>query len=337
MLEFVKSLGTLTQAQKETRWKESISGSKVAKILGQSPYTSLEEQFLIDMGIMEQPPLSRIAQEKTKMGHILEPIILQRFEEHLSNVTDNFNLMIDKANYQRQDDAWFTGEFDGYGTLNGQTYVVDAKNTEQDFDQVYKTYEWQLRYYMWFGNFDTSFLAVLQNGWKFKVLEVKRDLDLEQRMIQALQYYQGCLRASLQPEEAVICDIMGFTKEIEVANDLETSDLEAFYDYAEVTLKHKQTEATKKALNQTIMSRFRDGLKYKNSDLSVSIYSTTRKGGLDLDLLQQDHPELNFELYRKPDSISTTLRVTPSKAYLSDRQRTDITTTTYTQDYSDFI
>jgi hypothetical protein len=59
-------------------------------------------------------------------------------------------------------------------------------------------------------------------------------------------------------------------------------------------------------------SKFKN-VKYDADQFSVSITTSTRKGGLDIDAIKMDYPTLNEDKYKMPDSEYTTLRFAKKK------------------------
>ena len=292
----------------------SISSSKINTIMGLNMFKTMEEQFHSDLrykttGESTPPEFTAKAQQKIKMGALMENTILELAEKQ-------WDVHIQKGEndrYCHDDNENFTIEFDGLDYDNEETW--EAKNTEQDEAHLLKQYYAQVQWNLFISGWNVCNLVYLQNGWYLGRIRIERDDEFIDKAVRIAEYYLECLEAEELPDWELIKDVVNEGKEEdELIPEVEPDedDMELLYKLAELKAiakvnKRDQDEVLSKLGHITGTT--------KTSDFSFTRKEETRKGAIDTKALLMDYPDLNLDLYRKPDSTYMKNNMRISKAY----------------------
>lgn len=283
-----------------TQPKTSVSSSKIASILNKSHFRGVYEQWLLDTK-QKEPTFTATSMQKMEMGTRLEPVIKGAIENHFG-----IELTVDKNRYHHDEKDYYTIEFDALDY--GNKVVYEFKNTEMEEKHLLAQYYPQVQFAMYIVGWDLARICYLRNGWDLGFVEIKRDENFIEHMVKACDYYWTCLRDRVEPNEAIIDEIV---ENIEFYNDLEKReglDVEAEFEDDDIDLLHEWGKL-KKQINELeieearIKGHFAEKWgKYKDDHINYSNLEFVREGGYDMKALQKDHPEIDFNLYKKPNS-----------------------------------
>lgn len=276
-----------------------FSSSKILAVMGKNHFRSAMDQWLIDTKQMTVE-MSESGLQKTKMGNTMEPIIKQLVEEAIGKP-----LHLTKDRYMHDDYDFLTIEFDALDLENKVVY--EFKNTEHDEDFLIEMYYPQVQSAMAIAGYDKARICYLKNGWALGMIDIDRDDNFIEHMIKVGAYYIGCVQNMIPPDESYIDELIApinFFKQYEkdpvepLFLDKEGIDLLKEWADLKVQIANLQQEEDK------LKGYFIDKKgKFNGQDFVYTNTTSTRKGGIDLDKLLYDYPNIDLDAYRKRDSV----------------------------------
>jgi predicted phage-related endonuclease len=281
--------------------RTGVSSSKIDAILNKSKFKTALEQFLLDTKQIEET-FTETGKQKMEMGKVMEPIIKDLVEKTL-----NVKLVVDKNRYQHDIHDMFTIEFDALDVDNGVIY--EFKNTEKDEKTILKTYYPQVQFAMYMSNYQHARICYLRNGWELGYIDVKRDENFIKYMEAAALYYANCLVHNKQPDlshiDYIVSNIDFYRGEentlkgVGVNLDLNTNEVELLYEWNDLKQHIANLEYQEGIYKNKFSEKFG---KYNDGTLSFSNVEMERDGGYDLHTLMKDHPEINFNKYKRENT-----------------------------------
>lgn len=283
--------------------RTNVSSSKISAILNKNKYRDVIDQYLVDTK-QKEPEFTATARQKVDMGTMLEPVISAAIEKHFG-----IELVVDKTRYHHDDHDYFTVEFDALDYTN--EIVYEFKNTEMEESHLIEQYYSQVQFAMYIIGWNKARICYLRNGWDLGYVEVDRDENFIEHMVKAAEYYWTCLNSLTEPDPSVvdaIADNITFYQELEkregidVEAELEVEDIELLHEWGKLKKKINELQIEEARLKGHFADKWG---KYKDEYISYANAEYTREGGLDIRALQKDHPEIDFDMYRKPATTYT--------------------------------
>ena len=233
------------------------------------------------------------------MGTKLEPIIKELVEEHFG-----IELTVDKTHYMHDDYDYFRLEFDALDYKN--KIIYEFKNTEQDEEHLLENYYPQVQFAMFISGWDTARICYLRNGWDLGFVEVERDENFIENMVEAGKYYWTCVRDVVEPDldklDAIAAEIDFYRErqpreieEIAIAD----KDLELLHKWGKIKREIDLLQIEESRMKGYFADKWG---KYKDDQINYSNAEYTRLGNYDISALKKDYPDIDFEAYRKPGS-----------------------------------
>lgn len=201
----MKSLGILTQEQKEDIWKNKMSGSQVKRI-----FSDAKNLWLEKTGEKEIVDLSKTkAQKFLQAGTYMEEHIVEMAKLSFDDLKD---IKVTKETFVEEGDGYYTANIDGYigNDINNVDYIIEIKNTTCTSDtELLERYETQIRYYSsLFGAEKGAYLIAFVNGNELRKIFIERDLDKEFEIFTAINGFRDAVEMGLPPLEEKIADIV---------------------------------------------------------------------------------------------------------------------------------
>jgi len=283
-----------------TERKTGVSSSKIAAILNKSKYRSVVEQFLFDTK-QKEPSFTSTSLQKMEMGTRLEPVIKGAIEKHFG-----IELTVDKNRYQQDDRPYFTLEFDALDYSNEVVY--EFKNTEMEEDHLVEQYYPQVQFAMYIIGWNKARICYLRNGWDLGFVEIERDDNFIEHMVKASEYYWECLSTMTEPNEDITNEIAShieFYKNLEkkegvdVQAELEKEDIDLLHEWGKLKKHINELEIEEARIKGHFAEKWGS---YKDDYINYSNAEYEKEGGLDVRALMKDHPEIDFNLYKRPNS-----------------------------------
>lgn len=293
-------------------FKTGVSSSKISAILNKSKYRSVVDQYLYDTK-QKKDSFTESARQKMSIGTLMEPLIMGLVQEYF-----DVDLTVDKNRYCHDDYKYMTIEFDALDYDNEVVY--EFKNTEMDEDHLYNTYYPQVQFAMFMIGWKKARICYLRNGWELGYLDVKRDENFIQHMVNAaILYYQHMSNLEEpNPEDFdKISDKIDFYKERELKNtktpvNLTEEEIQELHKWADI----KKEINKLKIEEERIKGKFSDKFgKYEDDYVNFQSGEYIRKGSLDIAALKHDYKNIDFDKYQKPENkyVRQTLRFKQQK------------------------
>lgn len=283
--------------------RTGVSSSKISAILNRNRYRDVVEQWMMDTK-RKKPEFTNTSKQKMNMGTKMEHVIKDLVEEHFG-----IALTVDKNRYIDDHRDYMSIEFDALDYRNQTVY--EFKNTEMDEDHIKEQYYSQVQFAMYMIGWDKARICYLRNGWDLGYVDVPRDENFIENMLEAASKYHHCLTTDTLPvpeEFNEIANRIDFYKNLDNLEsatepaDLTLEEIEALYQWSEVRKELDKLKIEDARFKGQFADKFG---KYKDERLTYSQGEYVRKGGYDINLLKKDYPDIDFENYRKPDTKYT--------------------------------
>lgn len=279
--------------------RTSVSSSKISAILNKNKYRSVVEQFLYDKK-RKKAEFTETSRQKMNMGTMMEPVI--------KNLVEGFfdvNLTVDKNRYHHDDYSYMTIEFDALDYDNKVVY--EFKNTEMDESHIYETYYPQVQFAMFVIGWDKARICYLRNGWDLGYVDVDKDDNFIEHMVEAAILYNAHLESDTEPNPEDfdrIAEKINFYKEQEPKKakevvDLYMEEIEELHRWAKIRKEINLLEIEEAKIKGKFADKFG---KYEDEWVNYQNGEYIRKGNIDINALKRDHPEIDFSQYEKPDT-----------------------------------
>lgn len=265
-----------------------------------------EEQYAIDTGAKEVV-FDDDAKARMELGTKFEETILDYFETKLG-------VIIDERNEETLHiyGGKIHGRMDGKGLYNGEPTVFEAKMSNSKSKRFVdsKGYEIQVHCYMMDDpNVTQAMLLGLQNGQPtFKVIRRNESMirDIKEMTDFILGVHAGENSWDDYPWHLV--DKYSDSASLKPMENITEDQTRMAQEIAELSDNIKALEAEKKALEKEFKKNLGVG-KYSDASIEFSYREQSRRGGIDIDRLIMDYPDLDVDMYRKEDSRFKVLRI----------------------------
>lgn len=207
-----RSLGMLTDEQKQYIWKNQISGSQIKRIVTEPDIVWQEKKGIIEPF---NPGINPIVKEKMDMGNFMEDNIIE-----LGRRKYGYDIKIDKHTFQSNEYPLRTANIDGYigEDIHNIDYIIECKNTSvENIAELVERYKYQLQYYIsFFGAKKGGIFLFLINGWQLVQVKVPAELDKIEEIETILLNFEEALIMDEMPEpkEAEKVEVVEATEEI---------------------------------------------------------------------------------------------------------------------------
>jgi predicted phage-related endonuclease len=272
-------------------------------------FNNPQEQFDIDLGVVV-PEFDDDAQARMLLGKELEDSVLNYFEKAMGISITNRN-----SEMMTFYDEKIKGIMDGLTIINDEKTVVECKVSNS---KSYKFtdnmgYIIQCQAYMLATGAKQALLCGLYQGEPTYKL-IKRDeqiikdiKDMTDFVVDALM---GMTDFSKYPIQ--ILSRYSTTKilpEITSISDEEKKELKKLASYKEQV---KRLEEDIKKIENSLKENYNEGV-FDSDEFKLTISINERKGGMDIDRLSIEHPEIDYSKYLKPNTTYKMLRFTNKK------------------------
>lgn len=271
-------------------------------------FNTIEEQLEIDLGNMEKE-IDPDAQERMDLGNCLENGCLDFFEKKLGIVIDERN-----SEYKYAVDGKLKCKRDGRTFIDGVETGVENKYSNSSSGPFTENfgYELQCQAYMMAWGLDQWLLCGMYQG-KPKMKLIKKNEELQKDITYLVETVTAILMGIADKGDYPWEIVEKYSKVKPIKSlsddDLEEYDKELLHRIGEI----KDTMSVyKKELDEleTYAKNHYSDSSYQDEDFRIVVSTGTRKGDIDKDRLEIEHPEINLNDYRKPSTSFTTLRVT---------------------------
>lgn len=230
--------------------RHGIGGSDAAAIAGMSPWKSPTRVYLDKLGAVEPEE----AGEAAHWGTLQEPLIASEFKERTGFLIRRRNAILMHPEYH-----FMIGDIDrlvyvagrGWGVLEIKTTNA-YKSGDWENDSVPEYYMLQMQHYLAVTGLQYGYFAVLIGGQKYHQVEVERDDQLIDYLVQIEANFWDCVKTQTSPPldgSASSTDVLNYLYPAEKTNpsELELSgDMEIWIQqYQEASGDIKEAEERK--------------------------------------------------------------------------------------------
>jgi putative phage-type endonuclease len=287
----------LTQKQIEQR-RQGVGGSDIAAICGLSKWATPLDIFLEKIGEKE----SQSTNESMRWGNILEAVVAKEFERVKgfevyepteALVHPEFSFM--RANIDRlikDQDA----------ILECKTAKFDQGWGESGTDEMPPAYLLQVAYYCAIANVSMAYVAVLIGGSDFRILEYKRNMELENKVLEIVKdFWNKHVVPKMPPQAKSMGDIISLfpqshKEKIIVASE-KTETL--FYKLKDIKEALKPLEEEFEETKTQLCIEIGDAeILYDPANGKLATFKTQTAERLDTKKLKSENPEI-FQNYVK--------------------------------------
>jgi len=292
-----------------TKVRTYITPSSIGSYFGVG-FVAPEEQILIDLGETEQE-FDEASEDRMRLGRIFEDASLNYFEETLHITITDRN--IDTFDFY---DNKIKGKIDGMTILNGIPTVVENKISNAAYGRFTDSmgYILQCQSYMLGKNVSQCLLCGMYQGKPIYKI-IKRDEEIIADIKRMSDFVVDVLMG-LDTFDNYPTDILKKYANIKILPKIENVSNEVIEKAKELVKLKEDAKAIKEkmdAIEDLIKDNFEVGT-FDNTSIKISLGEASRAGGYDMDMMSIEHPEINYEKYRKPASTYRTLKVTQKKA-----------------------
>jgi predicted phage-related endonuclease len=272
-------------------------------------FNSPQEQFDIDLGIVV-PEFDDDAQARMLLGKELEESVLNYFEKAMGISITNRN-----SEMMTFYDDKIKGIMDGLTIINGEKTVVECKVSNSKSYRFTENmgYIIQCQAYMLATEAKQALLCGLYQGEPTCKL-IKRDEQIINDIKDMTDFVVDALMGTTDFSKYPV-DILArysttkILPEITSISDEERKDLKKLASYkAQV----KRLEDDIKKIETNLKENYNEGV-FDDDEFKLTISINERKGGIDMDRLSIEHPEIDYSKYVKPNTTYKLIRLTPKK------------------------
>ena len=285
--------------------KVSLSPSSLGDLFGHG-FLSATERFRVDIGEVESN-FDEESRARMELGNHLEDAVLDHFEWRLGiEITDRNTETLEALNGMSR------FRMDGMTVYNGVPTVVECKVSNSKSNNFYDNfgYELQVQAYMEFLDIEQALLLGLQNG-EPAMRVIKRDRELGKDIVEMTEFYSMALIGLLDFKKDFphhIVEKYAASETLDVVPEVNSDDYQEMLELAMIKEKMKELRAREREISDKIKKKF-DKAIIETDDIKVTVRTQTRRGAFDYNRIRLDHPEIDFEKYRKEDTFSTVVRV----------------------------
>lgn len=274
--------------QNTTEWlefrKNKIGASDAVIIMGDSPWTTPLQLWERKLGFSLEQPESRAMSE----GKRLESVAREAFEKEMSL---NFPAMVGISDSHE----WMMASFDGLNKRAAVEIKVPGEkdHTEACRGNIPKKYRYQLQHQLAVADLDMlyyySFDAMryrLDGEWQGIIIEVERDQEMIDKMIEEEIKFLKCLTTCTPPELS--------EKDYNLRHDKEWNFATRNWISANENLK--LAEIQEKEMRHQLMEACHS---MNSRGCGVKVQKIMRKGSVDYSKITE-LKEIDLEQYRKP-------------------------------------
>ena len=267
-------------------------------------FNSIQDRIAIDLGEKEKEVL-KDELDRMKLGQCLESGILDYYEYLLG--VSIFNRNTETLTFMND---MVRGKIDGECIYNGEPTIVECKdsNSANSFTDS-MGYQLQCQSYMEAKGYKQALLLGLQNGVPSATL-IRYDEELVKDIYTVVEHATAIL-SGIETLDDYCWDIVNkYKNEPEIREDMKLSDDDKL-DIEELVkikasikeLKEKQDEI------ETKLKGSYTNAKYEDDKYSIKITTSKRAGGYNMDMIKLTYPDIDFDRFKKQDSVSQRITI----------------------------
>jgi predicted phage-related endonuclease len=266
-------------------------------------FNSPEDQLKIDLGQTEED-FDEAAQDRMSLGREFEDSALNYFEKKFASPITNRNVETIPLYGSK-----LVGKIDGMTVLDGERTVVENKISNS---QSYKFtdnlgYILQCQAYMMGTETDQALLCGIYQGKPIYKI-IKRDEEMISDIRTMVDFIHSVMLGldTFDNYPTHLLQKYSKTKLLEPLINVTAYDKATFENLATLREEIKVLENQKKQLEDIIKVKYDMGI-YVDSDVELKISEYKKSGGIDVDALLVDYPNIDINKYQKPPIVYRTI------------------------------
>jgi predicted phage-related endonuclease len=278
-----------------TKQRDYLRASSLGSYLGVG-FNSPEEQLKIDLGQVEES-FDEAAQDRMSLGREFEDAALNYFEKKFGTTITNRNIETIPLYGSK-----LVGKVDGMTIIDGERTVVENKISNS---QSYKFtdnlgYILQCQAYMLGTETDQALLCGIYQGKPIYKI-IKRDEDMIKDIREIVEFIHSVMLGldTFDNYPTHLLAKYSKTKLLEPLTSVTDYDRATFENLATIRAQIKVLEDQKREIEEIIKNKYDTGI-YADDNIEVKISEYSKAGGIDVDTLNLDYPQIDLTKYTKP-------------------------------------
>jgi len=278
-----------------TKQRDYLRASSLGSYLGVG-FNSPEEQLKIDLGQVEES-FDEAAQDRMSLGREFEDAALNYFEKKFGTTITNRNIETIPLYGSK-----LVGKVDGMTIIDGERTVVENKISNS---QSYKFtdnlgYILQCQAYMMGTETDQALLCGIYQGKPIYKI-IKRDEDMIKDIREIVEFIHSVMLGldTFDNYPTHLLAKYSKTKLLEPLTSVTDYDRATFENLATIRAQIKVLEDQKREIEELIKNKYDTGI-YADDNIEVKISEYSKAGGVDVDALNLDYPQIDLSKYNKP-------------------------------------
>ena len=287
-----------------------IGGSDVGTIMGVNPFKSAYQLFLEKTGQIERENIDD--KLSVKLGHKMEQVVAELYEEET-----NQKVQLSNKSFRSNEYPFLIGHIDRkiVGKKKGLEIKTTSSFNKTDYDDgaVPPSHYYQCMFYMMITGMHDWDLATLRDNREFHIVHIQWNEGIAEDMLKQCLEFWDCVEKKTwnKPLDGSDSTTETLNKAYPVANKYDTSTIPIssgntglnVADYLELKSAYKQIGDSIAAFEnnvKAVLGTSQYGI--IDNEYTVSWRRYERTGSIDMKKVMEDHPEIDWEQYRKPNT-----------------------------------
>lgn len=304
----IQTIHAKDRAEWLTLRKKGIGSSEVGTIMGVNPYDTPYQLWLRKT---EQAPAIE-ENVAMRMGHKLEPIVAQLYEEYTGNVVDR----------ETEDDFVVINDLHPFMVASpdryvkdrtGRTVLLECKTTAHkvDEDTLPKSWFCQVQYLMACAELDMAAIAWLVNGREFGTLAVSRNDRFVKAMLDKVAEFWQHVQDKTAPALTPGTDDVALAYQAEQPGKVALATDEVYQQYSQLVAVKAQIElleAQKTQIETQIKAHMADAERLEYGDKLLATWKQGKgRETFDSKLFKTEHPDIAERYVKQGKPVRTFL------------------------------
>jgi predicted phage-related endonuclease len=285
-----------------SKQRDYVRASSLGSYFGVG-FNSPEDQLKIDLGQVEES-FDEAAQDRMTLGLEFEDAALNYFEKKFGTTITNRNIETLPLYGSK-----LVGKVDGMTIIDGERTVVENKISNS---QSYKFtdnlgYILQCQAYMMGTETDQALLCGIYQGKPIYKI-IKRDEEIISDIRTMVDFIHSVMLGldTFDNYPTQLLQKYSKTKLLEPLLNVTAYDKATFENLATIKEEIKKLETQKKDIEEIIKNKYDIGI-YADTDIELKINEYRKAGGVDVDALTLDYPDIDINKYQKPPVVYRTI------------------------------
>jgi predicted phage-related endonuclease len=285
-----------------TKQRDYVRASSLGSYLGVG-FNSPEDQLKIDLGLVEES-FDDAANDRMSLGREFEDAALNYFEKKLNTSITNRNVETIPLYGSK-----LVGKIDGMTLLDGVRTVVENKISNSASYKFTDNlgYILQVQAYMMGTETEQALLCGIYQGKPIYKL-IKRDEEIIKDIKEIVDFIHSVM-LGLETFDNYPTHLLAKyskTKLLEPLTSVTDYDRATFENLATIRAQIKVLEDQKREIEELIKNKYDTGI-YADDNIEVKISEYSKAGGIDVDTLNLDYPQIDLSKYTKPPIVYRTI------------------------------